>query len=277
MNRAKFAAVLLTFAFAAGCVSTRSSEVEVASDIQVMLVSSFHLANNNRDLINLPIENVLVPHRQEEIEQLVDNLARWRPTKIILEWPRSDQDGLDQRYRKYLNRELEISAKEQDQIGLRLAEALSHTKIYAVDWNESFPGEGTDYDFLTWAKENGQEDRMNAFVEEGQTRLDSQAETMRQQSIVEWYFDLNQPEVREQDHRVYFDLATFGNNERNPGASWVGGWYGRNLRIFNNIRDVVERGDRVLILYGSGHTYLLDRFFRESAQAKVVDPRPYIR
>ena len=244
---------------------------------QVMLVSSFHLANNNRDLINMQIEDVLAHHRQEEIEQLVDNLARWRPTKIVLEWPRSDQDGLDQRYRAYLDGRLDLSAKEQEQIGFRLARALGHTRVYAVDWNGSFPGEPTDYDFLKWAQENGQGERVSALVDGGQERLDRQAALMRQQSIVDWYLDLNQPEAREQDHRVYFDLATFGNNDRNPGASWVGGWYGRNLRIFNNIRDVLEPDDRMLILYGSGHTFLLDRFFRESALAEAVDPRPYIR
>ncbi len=278
MGKAKFVAGLMTLALTSGCVATRASEkAEVSPDPQVMLVSSFHLANNNRDLINLPIEDVTAPHRQEEIKQLVDNLARWRPTKIVLEWPQSDQDGLDERYQAYLDGELELSAKEQDQIGFRLAEVLGHTNVYAVDWNESFPGEWADYDFLTWAKENGQEDRLTTFVKYGQEKLDQQAERMRQQSIVEWYFDLNQPEVREQDHRVYFDLATFGNNERNPGASWVGGWYGRNLRIFNNIRDTLEPRDRVLILYGSGHTYLLNRFFHESELAEVVDPRPYIR
>lgn len=277
MIKTKFAAALIALAFATGCAATRAQDTEVPSEPQVMIVSSFHLANNNRDLINLPIENVLVPHRQEEIRQLVDNLARWRPTKIVLELPRSDQDGLNKRYQRYLDGELELSAKEQDQIGFRLAEALGHTEVYAVDWNKSFPGERADYDFLAWAKENGEEDRMTAFVKMGQEKLDRQAKTMRQQSIVEWYLDLNQPEVREQDHQVYFDLATFGNNERNPGASWVGGWYGRNLRIFNNIRDVIEPRDRVLILYGSGHTFLLDRFFRESEAAEVVDPRPYIR
>jgi len=277
MNKASFVSVLLACAFTAACVSTKSGKFEVVERPQVMLVSSFHLANNNRDLINLPVENVLVSHRQKEIEKLVENLSRWRPTKIILEWPKSDQNGLDRRYQTYLDGKLELSAKEQDQIGFRLAKALGQTKIYAADWNGIFPGEQADYDFLTWSQDNGQGERMSRLVEEGQGRLDRQAEQMRQRSIVDWYFDLNQPEVREEDHRVYFELATFGNNDRNPGASWVGGWYGRNLRIFNNIREVVEPDDRVLILYGAGHSYLLDRFFRESALVEVVDPRPYIR
>ena len=277
MKKIKVVAALMTMAIAAGCATTTRPGTDPSSDPQIMFVSSYHLANNNRDLINLPIEDVLVPHRQEEIEQLVANLVRWKPTKIILEWPRSDEEGLNERYRAYLAGDLELSAKEQDQIGFRLAEALGHTEIYAVDWNESFPGEWADYDFLAWAEENGQGDRMTAFVREGQAKLDRKAETMRRQSIVDWYYDLNQPETREEDHRVYFELATFGDNDNNPGASWVGGWYGRNLRIFNNIREVVEPNDRVLVLYGSGHIYHLDRFVRESEFAKVVEPRPFIR
>lgn len=277
MKRTSIVVILLACTLTAGCISTESDRMGVGERPKVMLVGSFHLANNNRDLINMPIEDVLVSHRQHEIEQLVENLSRWRPTKIVLEWPRSDQNGLDRRYQSYLNGELELTAKEQDQIGFRLAEALGHTKIYAADWNESFPGEQADYDFLNWAQEHGQGDRVKALVDEGQERLDRQSRRMRKQSIVDWYFDLNQPEVREQDHRAYFELARFGNNDHNPGASWVGGWYGRNLRIFNNIRDIAKPDDRVFILYGSGHTYILDRFFRESGRAEVIDARRYIR
>jgi len=90
MRNAKRFAVLLTFALVAGCAAVHSREARVVPRPQVTLVSSFHLANNNRDLINLPIEDVLGPRRQEEIEHLVENLTRWRPTKIVLEWARSD-------------------------------------------------------------------------------------------------------------------------------------------------------------------------------------------
>lgn len=276
--KTKFAiGLLVATVVVAGCSTIAQKEDRAVRAPQVMLVSSFDLANNNRDLINLPIEDVLVPRRQAEIEQRVDNLARWRPTKVVVEWDRADQAGLDRRYAQYLSAELQLSAKEQNQIGFRLAEKLGHRRIYAADWNKSFAGESADYDFLTWVRENGQGARLDRFVAEGQARLERQAETMRSQSIVDWYYDLNRPDTREHDHRQYFEIATFGDNSENPGAAWVGGWYGRNLRIFNNIRDVAWPNDRVLVLYGSGHVYLLDRFFRESDAAILVDSVPYIR
>ncbi len=241
-----------------------------------MLVGTFHLANNNRDLLNLPIEDVLAPNRQSEIDQLIESLANWQPTKIVLEWNRADQARLDQRYNDFLSGEFQLTANERDQIGLRLAKKLGLQRVYAVDWNENAPGDDAAYDFLSWAKSNGADDRLKAFLAEGQKRLDHQAEVMHHQSITEWYRDLNSPEARELDHRQYFEIATFGDNKENPGAAWVGAWYARNLRIFNNIRELSDPGDRVLVLYGAGHIYLLDRFLRESDAAASIDPLPYL-
>lgn len=272
---------LMATSLAAACAtltnSTPSGSEEQNSRPQVMLVPSYHLNNNNRDLINLPIEDVLVPQRQAEIERLVDNLARWQPTKIVLEWDAADQEGLDRRYQQYLSGGLAITANERDQIGLRLAAKLGHKRVYAADWNESFPGDRSDYDFMAWAKENGEDERLQAFVEQGQARLDRQAEFMRSQSIVDWYYDLADPALRAREHADYFTIASFGDTDRNPGAAWVGGWYGRNLRIFNNIQDITQPTDRVLVLYGLGHAYLLERFWIESATAQMVDPRRIIR
>ncbi|KHL24282.1 hypothetical protein PK98_15070 [Croceibacterium mercuriale] len=244
---------------------------------QIMLVGSHHLANNNRDLINLPIEDVLTPGRQQEIEQLVDGLAEWRPTRIAIEWARTNQSGLDRRYADYLSGELSLTANERDQIGLRLAKKLGHRQVYAIDWNESAPGDPGQYDFIAWANQHGQEDRFGAFVRDGQAEADRIAGRMREQSVGQWYSDLNSPEAREQAHRPYFEIASFGSDGANPGAAWVGAWYARNLRIFNNLREVLGPGERVLVLYGSGHAYLLERFIKESGAGVTIDARDYIQ
>jgi len=53
------------------------AKVDAASKGQVIVLASHHLANNNRDLINLPIEDITTPVRQNEIAHMVDGIARW--------------------------------------------------------------------------------------------------------------------------------------------------------------------------------------------------------
>src|SRR3546814_5205238 len=64
---------------------------------ELLILGSPHLANNNRDIANVHVEDVTTPAHQREIETLVDALARFRPTRIAIEWPSSDQAGLDKR------------------------------------------------------------------------------------------------------------------------------------------------------------------------------------
>lgn len=241
-----------------------------------MLLGTYHLANNNRDLINLPIEDVLTDKRQREIERLVDGLAQWHPTRVAIEWPHKDQAGLNQRYAEYLAGRLKPSANERDQIAFRLARKLHLRNLEAIDWNDDAPGNPSEYDFVDWAKQHGQSDRFDLFVKEGQNDANRTATTMRAQTVSQWYRTLNDPKTRMTMHAPYFTIASFGSNDSNPGAAWVGTWYARNLRILNNLRPLPTSGERVFVLYGAGHTYLLDRFVRESNAAVIIDPRKFL-
>ena len=226
---------------------------ETAKRGEVMLLGTNHLANNNRDLVNLPVEDVLAENRQQEIARLVESLARWRPTRIAVEWPRTDQAGLDRRYADYLAGRLEATANERDQIALRLAKRLGLERVEAIDWNEAPPGDPAAYDFMAWASDHAQSHRLETLVKQGQDEANRTAERMRGQTVSQWYRALNEPGAVSEMHKAYFDIASFGSNENNPGAAWVGAWYARNLRIFNNLRDVLGPDERVFVLYGVGH------------------------
>jgi len=267
---------MLRTALALALAIIAPAAANAANQGQVMVLGTHHLANNNRDLINLPIEDITTPARQSEITRMVDALAFWKPTRVVVEWSYSDQAGLDHRYAAYLAGKLKLSANERDQIAFRLAKRLGHRKVYAIDWNGRFPGQDSNYDFVNWAKRNGQAERFDRFVADGQTEANRTAEEMHGQTISQWYRALNTPEHRLRMHQPYFTIASFGTDQENPGAAWVGGWYTRNLRIFNSLAALVKPGERVFVLYGVGHTYLLDSFIRESGAAKLVDPRDYL-
>lgn len=105
----------------------------------LLVVGSPHLANNNRDVVKTSIEDVLTPARQREVEALVEHLARFRPTRVAVEWDAADQAGLDRRYADYRAGRLRLTANERDQIALRLAAKLNLRGVDAVDWSGDAP------------------------------------------------------------------------------------------------------------------------------------------
>jgi hypothetical protein len=159
----------LALPFAAGPAAASQSIPAAADSLtvlaEVMVVGSNHLANSNRDMVNLPVEDVLTSRRQREIQDVVDGLAQWRPTRIAVEWPHDDETGLDRRYAEYRAGRLERTASELDQIALRLAKKLGLSKVHAVDWNHEGPGDPADYDFTEWARTNGDGHRLQNLIE----------------------------------------------------------------------------------------------------------------
>ena len=53
-------------------------------------------------------------------------------------------------------------------------------------------------------------------------------------------------------------------------------WYLRNAKIFAKLMTVARPGDRVLIVYGSGHNYWLRHFASTTPGYRNVDPTPYL-
>lgn len=242
----------------------------------LLIIGSPHLANNNRDLVNARIEDVTTPDRQREIEALVDSLARFKPTRIAIEWDADDQAGLDRRYADYRAGRFKLTANERDQVALRLAAKLNLARVDAVDWNNAAPGPEEAYDFSGWAERNGQAGPLKELIARGQASTDARTARWRCQPIAQWYRDHNDPAELAASHQEYFTLAKIGNGSESPGAAWVGAWYARNLRIFNRLASIAKPGDRILALYGAGHAYLLDQFARESGVFAVADPLSFL-
>jgi hypothetical protein len=77
--------------------------------------------------------------------------------------------------------------------------------------------------------------------------------------------------------RPYYQIATFGDDERNPDAAWVGGWYARNLRIYANLLRVGgAAGERTVAIFGAGHGPLLRDDARLSGRFRLVEVSGYL-
>lgn len=236
------------------------------------------MANPGQDMVNLEADDVLAPKRQREIEALVEGLRGFRPTKIAVEVDTQHQEELNRRYREYCEGRRRLERDEQEQIGFRLAKALGHPRVYAVDWFRDEPVDPEDVDFLTFAKEHGQQALLDALFAEGERHTAKEKAILEEGTVIDLLEYLNRPSTLRRGHRVYFTIARIGEGDRYPGAEWVQYWYGRNLKIFANLTRLIEApNERVLLIIGSGHVYLLQRFAKESGFFSLESPLEYLR
>ena len=126
----------------------------------IMILGSWHFTSSGMDAINERTDDVLASKRQREIEQLVEQLKEFKPTKIAVEVDPSRCDTENKNYQGYLNGTYALGPYEGDQIGYRLAKEFGHSQVYCVDhWPEHSPIH-IDHELIdtdTFAKAHNQE------------------------------------------------------------------------------------------------------------------------
>ena len=257
----------------------------------IMILGSAHLANPGADAYNTKMDDVLAPKRQSEIEELVRLVKAYQPTKIAFELDPSADSELNANYHGYLKGTYELKRWEIDQIGFRLAKQMRHPKVYGVDYwpwpdrNPFFP-EGFDWDLTDYRKfaetHNQEHLRRPPPLEEGKSTKDKDGATWiepeKYEPIVDMYIGLNEPEGRRADHQAYMRSARIGLGDEYPGANWLShSWYDRYLKIYVNLTRITESADdRILLIIGAGHVYLVQQFLEESGNYIVESPLKYL-
>lgn len=265
----------------------------------IMILGTTHLGNPGLDAFNYKMDDVLTPKRQNEIKQLVQQLKEYEPTKIAIEWDQIYDSQVQTDYQEYLQGKFELKRGEHHQIGFRLAEEMGHSKLYCVDYrldhrkdDPFIPWDDFDVrlvDYHTFAKEHNQEDLLPRKEEYS---VDSDVELHEEDdgrvwivpknyiSIIDMYIQDNTPEGRRKDHQYYLrGVARIGLESQYPGANWLShSWYDRNLKIFVNLSRITESTDeRILLIIGAGHVYLIQQFFEEAGDYIIESPLKYIK
>jgi hypothetical protein len=241
---------------------------------QVLIVGTVHMAGPGLDLFNPGIKEVLGERRQREILEVVERLKGFRPTKIALESPYGSTD-MQRRLDQYLAGKYVLTADERDQIGLRLAKELKHSKVYGIDFTKDLDFAGV----FGYAEKNGQGNLVKSMMEEFESTMKPKlaADYMEKHSIREILQESNTAATDQIGHRIYMAALRIGKGQDYPGANLVAGWYDRNLRIATNAARLAETSDeRILILIGAGHGKLLRQFLGEMPGFEVVDCSKYL-
>lgn len=220
-------------------------------------------------------DSPLSPKRQAQIEQIVDRLAAFHPTKVLIEQPYGDAK-IENQYREYLAGRFTLGANEIYQFGFRLAARAKDAAIYPIDsWGASLydddSGSGKRIDAYLRANFLSVEDATNdAFI----ARSDALERTGTYLDLLRY---LNSDAAIRANASWYSVMDGMGRRADQAGAAYTAQWYTRNAYIFSNILSVVQPGDRVVVIMGQGHEYLLRSFTRLNPNLVYVDPLTYLK
>lgn len=251
---------------------------------KAMVLGVFHFSNPQTDSYKPKFEfNILEKKRQSELDTLLAKIAQYKPTKILLEWPRIKMDSItNERYQNYINGSFKVNDKTNEvyQVGFKLAKKLGHNRVYCSDASANWFGVELDwdnYDEDAYLKSMGQYEKSNRYDYESFYELNDSLKTI--QTLTEHLISRNKPEQRLKDHQAYLTSTILeGAGDNYLGADGVARWYRRNLRIFANAYDFTdfENEERLLLVYGSGHVWQLRQFFMDSPDFDYVEPNEYL-
>ncbi len=236
---------------------------------RVMVVGLFHLANPGRDLFNVQVDDVLSERRQAELARVVEGLARFEPTAVMVEWP---QDTTDQRYAAWRAGTLEPSRNEVVQLGFRLAGRMGLQRVHGIDADGEFPFEPVK----AFADAHGQGARLEAALAQVGRDVQEINRRIAAGSIGSVLRYMNTPERALRNHGFYINLLRYGEGERQPGAALVSAWYARNLAICARLLQALPPGGRAVVFYGEGHAHLLRQCIVEASGVELVEAGAYL-
>jgi hypothetical protein len=238
---------------------------------QVLVLGTYHFASAGQNVVQTQVADVLMPTKQAEIRQVTEALELFRPTKIAIESLASSAARIDSLYQEYRLGSRGLSRGESEQLGFRLAATLGHETVHPIDYQNDFPfgammeyAQAHDAGFVT-------------FVEEELARIEAESARHQREHTVGQILRLrNEPEQLKRDHGVYMRFAGVGAGDTYVGADVVASWYDRNIRIFATLQQLVEPGDRVLVIFGAGHALILRQLVAAHPDMALVDPLNYL-
>lgn len=243
---------------------------EVSNDkIKVLNFATFHLSNSSD--ANTTAVDINDPQVKRDIEKVVANLLKFKPTIICVEVPATESAGTDEIYQEYKIDQSNTTgwSEEINAIAFEVGRLAGVKHIYGIDDPIGF-----DYPKLMAMAENSTNKDTKSFLIKNQESLDQ----YNALSVLDKFININTDTWKSETFNFYNFLATMRTPGNYEGTEIIARFYDRNLRLYTNLVEVpATSNDRVLVILGGTHTAYLDIFLRNDPRYEVLDATAYTK
>lgn len=263
----------MTFArsLIAACALLAMAAPAFAEDkpVEVMILSTTHFDNPGRDVFNIAFDDVMSEKRQAEIAAVAEALDNFAPTAVAVEW---GAEAAAKDYAAYVAGTLKPTPNEVVQIGFRLAAARKLATVHGIDVSGDLPFEALS----KYLEARGEMPKLEADLAAIAAQVAEIQAVVDNKSIAAVLRFLSDPALSARDNSFYRGLTRYGAGDEQPGAALLIAWQTRNTQICARLVQAAKPGDRIVVLYGSGHAFLLRQCVSETPGFRLIEANDYL-
>jgi len=273
MQHARPASIFLLLALALPPAPAHGQELpeKPGNAAQVLILGTYHFANPGLDVVKMEVADILSSRKQAEVNEVVEALAAFRPTKVAVEVRAPSAALLDSLYSAYRSGEHTPGRSEVQQLGFRLADRFGHPRLHAIDHEGEFPFGPV----MSYAQEH--DPALVRLVESRLGEIGAELSRQQQEETLSGILRLhNDPGSIAEGHGLYLMTVGVGAGDTYVGADLLARWYERNIRTFADLRALAAPGDRILVIFGSGHAAILRELVDSDPALELVEANDYL-
>lgn len=251
---------------------------------KVLLLGTFHFHNPGADVVKQNTFDILSPAAQQNLEKITEQIRKFKPTKIFVEWDYQDQQHLDSLYQLYqagtYNNFVEQRYKgtrnyafyknnEIFQLAFRAAKKSGLKSVNAMDYKMGVPFDTV----MKVIQSSGQKALMDSVNASIAYMSKSANQKLAKWNLIQLLEDVNTPASRRENNGLYIKLFTPAGPPSNfAGADAVTLWYKRNLYMYSLVqKNLTPQDERIMIFLGSGHASMISKFIADEDVYHMVD------
>ncbi|WP_342644396.1 DUF5694 domain-containing protein [Mucilaginibacter sp. CSA2-8R] len=251
---------------------------------KVLLLGTFHFHNPGADVVKQKTFDILAPSAQQDLEKITDQIRKFKPTKIFVEWNYKDQKGLDSLYQLYqagtYDKLVEQHYKGKSnytfyknneifQLAFRAAKKTGLKNVNAIDYHMGIPFDTV----MKVIQTSGQKVLMDSVNASIANMSKSANQKLSKYNLIQLLEDANTPASRRENNGFYIKLLTpAGPPDNFAGADAVTLWYKRNLYMYSLVqKSVTAQDERIMIFLGSGHASMISKFIDDENVYQMVE------
>lgn len=251
---------------------------------QILLIGTFHFNNPGADGVKTADFDITTTPAQQELEKISNQIKKFNPNKIFVEWEYYDQKNLDSLYSLYLNNQYEnyiekafknkpsysmYATNEIFQLAFRAAKKAGLKLVHGIDYPLPMPFD-TVMNAIKVAKQDDVMAEISTYTSSMAKDANLKRKTMNLTSLL---LDLNTEKSRNINSSFYLKTLNRAGNLNNFGGTFsVSEWYKRNLYMYSLVQKQMQTAaDKAVILLGAGHIAIIKKFIEEEGQYDIIE------